>query len=810
MSSFGHSLTKQQQVMCVNSDNRKASGYVIKMNESKSNMPSTKGGSSTSLIDKNLYNTNNIPNDPKSMLKPHYHSKYSHVSVIDGYRNSFGNMGRHCYGSEANTAPNVQLTNPWGQQSIDTEDHTNIVFSTNSEYCHYQKGRDSTGVFYKVYHNVDYSSINSSKCYDNIIYVYPHANIDIKGFYYLCNRSLYDCPVLPEGNLCVYATSFINILVECCGVHKSYSKLVMNDFCKEKYIQETFQCSYNTYMENVIDYLISKEEINLTVITDSGSSDCDNIVDYELDRRTTAQQLDSYNCHIPNGIAAHMQGMISKNAVGRDANESDKVVGFISHKPSNFKFVGPDRKPQVIDNIDKCLTIAKTIQSTGVPNYQQARIPLKLDLNIEQWELELKDYPDTLLIEYLKFGFPLSLVALNEFNNTHIINHFSATQHPEEVERYLHTETERGAMLGPINQVDSNAFHCSPLLSRPKDGNKRRIILNLSYPHGASVNDHVQKKAFDKNNFTLRKLKELKHVDPLLYKIDVARAFRNLRVNPADAVKLGIAWKGQFYLDLCVAFGWTHGSAAFQRLSDALVYIMQRHAYVLHAYIDDYIGIAPAETANRQFEHLMNLLNNLGLPMNPDKRTPPTKALTCLGIHIDINKATLSIEQAKLEEIFQECVQVLNRKYLSRKKFQSLLGKLIYLHKCVLPARIFVNRILELYRQNTAKKKIYLTGEFFKDIAWFITFLKQFNGTTRFEKPLMQDCDTLFLDACLTGLGGIWANRVYAVPAPTIPRFELKIVHLEMVNIVAMHLWGKYWHNSKVIFTATTRLVSKW
>ena len=41
-----------------------------------------------------------------------------------------------------------------------------------------------------------------------------------------------------------------------------------------------------------------------------------------------------------------------------------------------------------------------------------------------------------------------------------------------------------------------------------------------------------------------------------------------------------------------------------------------------------------------------------------------------------------------------------NRKYsCTRRQLQSLLGHLIYIHKCVKPSRFFVNRMLDLLRQ---------------------------------------------------------------------------------------------------------------
>ena len=228
----------------------------------------------------------------------------------------------------------------------------------------------------------------------------------------------------------------------------------------------------------------------------------------------------------------------------------------------------------------------------------------------------------------------------------------------------------------------------------------------------------------------------------------------------------------------------------------------------IFAYIDDYVIVSTEDDAWRHFNKLSALLTELGLPMNENRRSPPTRVLTCLGITIDLDKNSLSIEASKLQEIYQECCQVMTKNSLTRRQFQSLLGKLIYLHKCIKPARIFIHRILSLFRDNPHAKKIKLTEEFFLDIQWFIRFLPHFAGSTKIFKSEMKHMQSLYIDTCLTGVGGTWANRVYAAPVPTFVNTELHITHFEMLNIlVALMLWAHHWAQSTVRFHCDNMVV---
>ena len=181
---------------------------------------------------------------------------------------------------------------------------------------------------------------------------------------------------------------------------------------------------------------------------------------------------------------------------------------------------------------------------------------------------------------------------------------------------------------------------------------------------------------------------------------------------------------------------------------------------------------------------------------------PPTRVLTCLGITINLNDNSLSIEHSKLQEIFEECIIVNKKSTLTRKQFQSFLGKLLNLHKCIRSAQIFINRNLALFRDNPHKNRIKLTKDFHKDVEWVIKFLPIFPGSTKIFKNDILRVNSLHIDACLTGVGGVWNNRVYAAPIPAFVDLNLNITQLEMINVlIALRVWAPLWAHFTVRFS---------
>ena len=159
----------------------------------------------------------------------------------------------------------------------------------------------------------------------------------------------------------------------------------------------------------------------------------------------------------------------------------------------------------------------------------------------------------------------------------------------------------------------------------------------------------------------------------------------------------------------------------------------------------------------------------------------------------------MSISEEKLGAIYTECLDVSKRYVISKKNYQSLLGKLLYIQKCVKPARVFINTLLAVFRANSSLRRILLTEDFHRDIQWFLEFLPSYNGISYIRKHKVDAEQSLYLDASLTGMGAIWRYRVYATPIHNCADLDLKIIHLKMLNIViALRTWGHWWRHSAI------------
>ena len=82
--------------------------------------------------------------------------------------------------------------------------------------------------------------------------------------------------------------------------------------------------------------------------------------------------------------------------------------------------------------------------------------------------------------------------------------------------------------------------------------------MDLSSPHGSSVNDGIDPDEFSMHYIHLDQIiNMIAQLGPgaLMAKFDAEAAYCNIAVHPDDRYLLGMKWRGPFFVDLALPFG---------------------------------------------------------------------------------------------------------------------------------------------------------------------------------------------------------------------------------------------------------------
>lgn len=463
-----------------------------------------------------------------------------------------------------------------------------------------------------------------------------------------------------------------------------------------------------------------------------------------------------------------------------------------------FRELWPDPTPEAIDSHPEFCELYSDIKSFYLPNFLGARRTLESGLHLQSWETLLQGYHDAEICFFLRYGWPVGYHKESPPAHAHD-NHPSARAHASHVKAFIQEELKYKAIVGPFDSPPFSPWtHRSPIMTRPKkNSEKRRIIIDLSYPEGLGVNAGINISCIYGRNttYTLPNISDFSALVQKLgpgawaWKADLSRAYRQLRVDPLDTPLLGLAFREKVYVDLCPSFGCRSSSASCQRVASAVVYLMRKQGWHVLAFLDDFAGIEVSESqAQQAYGHFLQLTSELGLQLAVEKCAPPTQVIQWLGYDINIPRMILSIPQEKMHQILQECKRWANRAKASKTMIQSLVGRLIHIANCIPHARKFVTRILSTLRYMSAADQSWtsISTEFKTDVAWFLNYAHNSNGLTLISPPL--DPIPIECDSSLLGAGGNSNDKCYFWEYSASHRDKYAhIHHLEAINLIVAY-----------------------
>ena len=345
-----------------------------------------------------------------------------------------------------------------------------------------------------------------------------------------------------------------------------------------------------------------------------------------------------------------------------------------------------------------------------------------------------------------------------------------------------------------------------------KEVGQYRLIHDLSFPKGDSVNSHIPEEFTTvsyQNIETVIDLVQFYGYNCLMSKADIKDAFRLIPVHPDDYHLLSFHWNDQFYFDMALPMGASSSCQLFESFSTALQWILNVRLEIpgVSHLLDDFffVGKAGSNECSVALNTFLSLSDELGVPIKSEKTQSPSTCITIYGIEIDSTKMVARLPEDKILKITSLLHDFKKRRKVTLRELQSLLGLLNFACSVIVPGRAFLRRLFDLIVGHTCPNfRITLNSEARDDLKAWYEFILHFNGKSCFlyKDWLSSESLKLYSDAAGVhgGFAAVFGSKWFVGNWPENMK-ELHITVKELFPIVvALEIWGPALSNHKILF----------
>lgn len=456
--------------------------------------------------------------------------------------------------------------------------------------------------------------------------------------------------------------------------------------------------------------------------------------------------------------------------------------------------------------------------------------PVRTDM-LEKLLVE-SDYPrdkTKFLVEGFKSGFKLGYKGPTD-RQTFSRNHRLRAGNEVVLWNKIMKEVEVKRISGPYLSPPYPSFIQSPVTLIPKKGStssdpieNTRLIFDLSYPHGESLNDYTPQEyksvdypLFDKA--ILMCLKEGKAC--YLSKTDCKSAFLMLPlardqfhwvIMKCPHPETGV----EYYFCLkTVCFGSETSCYLYMKLSNALAHIFRyRTGGDISNLLDDFMTCKSDKTGcNGYLRAFMNICALINLPLAEEKTCFACQEMVFLGLLINTIKQTISIPDEKLKRGRRELDIIIRSKKIVMHQLQKLTGLLNFFCRAVVPGRAFTRRFYAKMKGLRKYHHLRVDAEMRADCKTWLQFLNMDEAVCRpfidFESVMHADEIDFFTDGALDderlGVGGrfgrSWLSGMVRMSEFWDVSTKITIQMVELYSILlALSLWIDRLSNRRVV-----------
>ena len=136
-------------------------------------------------------------------------------------------------------------------------------------------------------------------------------------------------------------------------------------------------------------------------------------------------------------------------------NKLDQLEFIVYDSPRGNPLVDPE--VPLAGNSSPLQTIF-SVRISGQPNYLGARVPIPTHWDLDLMASLLEDYDYKLVLEFLRFGWPMSRGILPPTNESAKVNHKGAIDFPNTINHCLATEHSNNILIIILGPFFSNPF----------------------------------------------------------------------------------------------------------------------------------------------------------------------------------------------------------------------------------------------------------------------------------------------------------------------------------------------------------------
>ncbi|XP_066305375.1 uncharacterized protein [Branchiostoma lanceolatum] len=304
----------------------------------------------------------------------------------------------------------------------------------------------------------------------------------------------------------------------------------------------------------------------------------------------------------------------------------------------------------------------------------------------------------------------------------------------------------KGAVV-PVEPCEGQFI--SSIFLVPKSSGGMRPVINLK-----RLNTFVQKEHCKFESLEL--VKELWRQGDYMVTLDLKDAYFTIPIWLQDRKFLRFSWRNQLWEFQCLPFGLTTAPRVFTKVLRPVVAILRKQGLLIVIYLDDLIILARSpEQCLAHIAVARDLLETLGFVLNLEKsRLVPSQVVTFLGFILDSQSMTLSLPEAKVVKVEEECQHCLSLRTMSARHLASVIGLLESTRQAIMQAPLHYRALQTLLNQALEREGSFdsitsLSPPAKDDLQWWVNHVRGVNGRRVFVPTDL----TIFSDASLQGWG---------------------------------------------------------